>query len=113
MKLFTSKMLERLMSEQKKKSEGLLPEIIKRLIRSSCPDYSYLRAPEEDDIWAPGYDGIVDNGTKTPYVAQGTSVWEFGTNADSLEKNQQRLWKTHNPSAWSEKNQILLLSRSA
>ena len=64
MKLFTSKMLERLMSEQKKKSEGLLPEIIKRLIRSSCPDYSYLRAPEEDDIWAPGYDGIVDNGTK-------------------------------------------------
>lgn len=86
MKLFTSKMLERLMSEQKKKSEGLLPEIIKRLIRSSCPDYSYLRAPEEDDIWAPGYDGIMDNGTKTPYVAQGTSVWEFGTNADSLEK---------------------------
>lgn len=86
MKLFTSKMLERLMGEQKKKSEGLLPEIIKRLIRSSCPDYSYIRAPEEDDIWAPGYDGIVDNGTKTPYVAQGTSVWEFGTNADSLEK---------------------------
>ena len=86
MKLFTSKMLERLMGKQKKKSEGLLPEIIKRLIRSSCPDYSYIRAPEEDDIWAPGYDGIVDNGTKTPYVAQGTSVWEFGTNADSLEK---------------------------
>ena len=27
MKLFTSKMLERLMGEQKKKSEGLLPEI--------------------------------------------------------------------------------------
>lgn len=42
MKLFTSKMLERLMGEQKKKSEGLLPEIIKRLIRSSCPDYSYI-----------------------------------------------------------------------
>lgn len=107
MKLFTSKMLERLMSEQKKKSEGLLPEIIKRLIRSSCPDYSYLRAPEEDDIWAPGYDGIVDNGTKTPYVAQGTSVWEFGTNADSLEKiNSDYGKRTTRP--LGVKNQILL-----
>lgn len=86
MKLFTSKMLEQLMSGQKKKSEGLLPEIVKRLIRSSCQDLLYIRAPEGDDIWAPGYDGIVANGTKTPYVAQGKSVWEFGTNTDSLAK---------------------------
>ena len=107
MKLFTSKMLERLMGEQKKKSEGLLPEIIKRLIRSSCPDCSYLRAPEEDDIWAPGYDGIVDNGTKTSYVAQGTSVWEFGTNVDSLGKiNSDYEKRTTRP--LGVKNQILL-----
>lgn len=86
MKLFTSKMLERLMSEQKKKSEGLLPEIVKRLIQSKCSDLSYLRVPDGDDIWAPGYDGIVVNETKTTYVAQGKSVWEFGTNSDSLEK---------------------------
>ena len=61
MKLFTSKMLERLMSGQKKKSEGLLPEIVKRLIQSKCSDLSYLRVPDGDDIWAPGYDGIVVN----------------------------------------------------
>lgn len=113
MKLFTSKMLERLMGEQKKKSEGLLPEIIKRLIRSSCPDYSYIRAPEEDDIWAPGYDGIVDNGTKTPYVAQGTSVWEFGTNADSLEKINSDYGKRTTCPLGVKKIRYYFLSRSA
>ena len=71
---------------KKKKSEGLLPEIVKRLIQSKCSDLSYLRVPDGDDIWAPGYDGIVVNETKTTYVAQGKSVWEFGTNSDSLEK---------------------------
>ena len=112
MKLFTSKMLERLMSEQKKKSEGLLPEIVKRLIQSKCSDLSYLRVPDGDDIWAPGYDGIVVNETKTTYVAQGKSVWEFGTNSDSLEKLTVII-KTHNSSAWSRKIRYYILSSGA
>lgn len=86
MKLFTSRMLEQLMRNQKKKSESLLPGIIKRLIQSECSALSHLRIPDGDDVWAPGYDGIVVNETKTPHVAQGKSVWEFGTNTDSLEK---------------------------
>lgn len=72
-------------AEHKRKTEELLPALIKRLINSSCPDAN-LRIPEEDDIWAPGYDGIVSTETGSRYVAAGNSVWELGTAADSLSK---------------------------
>lgn len=86
MELITSKTLESIIVEQKKKSEGLLPELVKRLVLSSCPDVSNIRIPGMDDIWAPGFDGTVINKEEFKYVSSGQSVWEFGTNADSLEK---------------------------
>lgn len=60
MKLFSGKMLETLLIEQRRYSEGLLPEIIKRLINCSEAKVDSLRIPDGDDVWAPGYDGIVE-----------------------------------------------------
>ena len=85
MELISAGTLEKIFAEHKRKTEELLPALIKRLINSSCPDAN-LRIPEEDDIWAPGYDGIVSTETGSRYVAAGNSVWEFGTAADSLSK---------------------------
>ena len=85
MELISAGTLEKILAEHKRKTEELLPALIKRLINSSCPDAN-LRIPEEDDIWAPGYDGIVSTETGSRYVAAGNSVWEFGTAADSLSK---------------------------
>lgn len=59
MKLFSGKMLETLLIEQRRYSEGLLPEIIKRLINCSGAEVDRLRIPDGDDVWAHGYDGIV------------------------------------------------------
>ena len=42
--------------------------------------------PYGEDIWAPGFDGFVHCAEQTTYVASGNSVWEFGTNKDSLKK---------------------------
>ena len=86
MKLFSGKMLETLLIEQRRYSEGLLPEIIKRLINCSEAKVDSLRIPDGDDVWAPGYDGIVSTEVESRYIASGKSVWEFGCSSDSLAK---------------------------
>ena len=97
MELITSKMIETIVSEKKREIEERLPELVKRLVQTSCPEISYLRIPSNDDIWAPGFDGIINNKKETRYVASGHSVWEFGTNADSLAKiNEDYKKRTEN-----------------
>lgn len=68
MKLFSGKMLETLLIEQRRYSEGLLPEIIKRLINCSGAEVDRLRIPDGDDVWAPGYDGIVSAKVESEYI---------------------------------------------
>ena len=86
MKLFSGKMLETLLIEQRRYSEGLLPEIIKRLINCSGAEVDSLRIPDGDDVWASGYDGIVSVKVESRHIAAGKSVWEFGCSSDSLAK---------------------------
>ena len=57
MELISAGTLEKIFAEHRRKTEELLPALIKRLINSSCPDAN-LRIPEEDDIWAPGCNGV-------------------------------------------------------
>ena len=86
MKLFSGKMLETLLIEQRRYSEGLLPEIIKRLINCSGAEVDGLRIPDGDDVWAPDYDGIVSAKVESRYITAGKSVWEFSCSSDSLAK---------------------------
>ena len=86
MECITSAILEQFLEQDKRKYEGLFPELIKKLILSSCQSVSSIRIPGRDDVWAPGFDGIVENQNRTIYVAEGKSVWETGTNKDSLRK---------------------------
>lgn len=86
MSFITASKLDSLSSEQKRKFQELFPELIKRLIVSEQSNVRNIRFPHLDDIWAPGFDGIVESTTESRFVARGTSVWELGTNADSLEK---------------------------
>ena len=98
MNLITSEVLKRFLEQDKRKFEGLFPELVKRLILSSCQSISNIRMPGYDDVWAPGFDGIVESQEQTPYFPIGKSVWEFGTNADSLSKiNEDYQKRTDNP----------------
>ncbi|MEJ1193120.1 hypothetical protein [Pseudarthrobacter sp. CCNWLW207] len=40
----------------------------------------------DEHVGLPGYDGIVSSPIQAPFVPQGRSVWEFGTDADILRK---------------------------
>lgn len=86
MDLLNSHMLETIINNSKRKSEGLLPELVKRLILSSVEKITSIRIPSKDDVWAPGFDGIVDCDEDTVHICSGRSVWEFGTNNDTLGK---------------------------
>ena len=86
MKLINSALLEEIVRRKKIESAGLLPELVKRLILSSVRQISSIRIPGMDDVWAPGFDGVVECDESTTHICSGKSVWEFGTNNDSLTK---------------------------
>lgn len=98
MYVITSREFEEIIAKHKKKSEFILPELIKRLILSSCGQISSIRIPDKDDIWAPGYDGVIEVDTQTKYVNSGKSVWEFGTTSNALDKiNSDYKKRTESP----------------
>ena len=98
MELITASKLDSLSSEQSRKFQGLLPELVKRLIIDSVSELSSLRIPGCDDIWAPGFDGVVECKEGTLYVNSGKSVWEFGNVNASLDKvNSDYEKRTLNP----------------
>ncbi len=85
MEIITPRKLQTMSTEKQRLFEGLLPELIKKLIVNTC-DIDNLRIPHGDDIWAHGFDGLIHNSSKTEYVDCGYSVWEFGTSRDPLKK---------------------------
>ncbi|MCR5694155.1 MAG: hypothetical protein K6G89_04195 [Clostridia bacterium] len=86
MDILTGTTFEHMVDENKRLFEGLLSELVKRLILHSCSGINQIRIPGKDDVWAPGFDGFVQNSVSTKYVCEGTSVWECGTNRKPLKK---------------------------
>lgn len=86
MEVITASMLDSLSDEKKREFEGILPLLVKKLITNSCKLISSIRMPDGNDIWAPGFDGLVHCDEQTTYVAAGDSVWEFGANKDPFKK---------------------------
>ncbi len=113
MEPITSELLISLIGNQKRKTESILPELIKKLIICGCSDITKLRIPDSDDIWAPGFDGVVSIAEGNTYVAAGTSVWEFGTSSDSLGKiNSDYEKRTSNPLGIIAETYHIIFSRS-
>lgn len=63
-------------------SETRLSELVSSLIRASVSERRYVRFPTGDSARLPGYDGTLIAQSTCPYVPDGNSVWEFGTEAD-------------------------------
>ncbi|KKG14621.1 hypothetical protein EO98_18500 [Methanosarcina sp. 2.H.T.1A.6] len=69
----------------KRQAEGLLPELVRRLILASCkPDH--LHFPSGDSIAIGGWDGTLEVDEGNEFVPSGFSVWEFGTNGSINNK---------------------------
>jgi hypothetical protein len=72
-------------------SRTSLSEIVASLVRASAEDIGSFRFPTGDSSQAPGYDGRLTAKGVPPFVPDGESVWEFGTDGDYLDKAERGL----------------------
>ncbi|MBO9703677.1 MAG: hypothetical protein J7604_25960 [Sporocytophaga sp.] len=80
----------------KKECEGLLPELIRRLIIASNKNLLEISIPSGDSIYKPGWDGRCVCDIQSLYVPKGLSFWEFGRNVKAKEKANSDFAKRNN-----------------
>jgi addiction module HigA family antidote len=56
-----------------------LPVLLRKLVHSTGKDLSHVDFPGYDNAQRKGSDGFVEAGAATPWVPEGKSYWEFGT----------------------------------
>jgi len=56
-----------------------LPVLLRKLVHSTANDLQHVDFPGYDNAQRKGSDGVVEAGSATPWVPQGTSYWEFST----------------------------------
>ena len=61
----------------RRESQGLLPLVIRRLIRATATRVTEFHVRTGEGVHLPGWDGIVQNEQGTPFVPEGTSGWEM------------------------------------
>ncbi|MGP8284261.1 MAG: hypothetical protein ACLQT6_16305 [Desulfomonilaceae bacterium] len=68
-------------------AQGVIVELVWRLVAASSPQPKNRRFPLGDSIGQPGPDGILDvDSPFEPFVPQGHSYWEIGTGAGARKK---------------------------
>ncbi len=67
-------------------ARGLLAVLLRTLVNSTCQDLRMVDFPGRDDAERPGWDGRVESSQGNPWVPEGLSGWEFGTNKRVRDK---------------------------
>ncbi|HTR48617.1 MAG TPA: hypothetical protein VMM16_14640 [Verrucomicrobiae bacterium] len=82
-------------------SRAALSEMVSALIRASISEPSYIRFPTGDSAEIPDYDGSLVAPGAPPYVPDGQSVWEVGTDSRYLRKaNEEFKRRSEAPGAF-------------
>ena len=64
------------------------PVLLRKLVHSTGIDLSQVDFPGYDNAQRKGSDGLVKAGAATPWVPEGSSYWEFGTNQNPDAKSE-------------------------
>lgn len=67
-------------------AQGLLPELIVRLIKATSTNSSMIRFPSGDAIHLTGWDGVLVSNELIYNIPSGISLWECGVNIDPKDK---------------------------
>lgn len=67
-------------------AKSTFPYLISRLVRASTPGDTKINIPWGSASYIGGWDGVVQCGIETRYIPRGTSLWEFGTSKNCLQK---------------------------
>jgi hypothetical protein len=85
--LVTENQLDGWVRQNSREAEGLIVELVFRLIATSCPNPNDRRFALADSIGQQGEDGFLDTDTGLlPVVPKGKSYWEIGTGVDPATK---------------------------
>lgn len=82
----------------RRESQGLLPELIIRLIRATSKDVNTIKFPCGDAIHLSGWDGVLDSSERIYNVSSGISLWECGVNSNPKDKADKDYSKRVNDS---------------
>jgi addiction module HigA family antidote len=63
-----------------------LSVLLRRLVNSTGHDLIKVDFPGYDDAESKGPDGVLESPSATPWIPEGTSFWEFGTNQTPKKK---------------------------
>lgn len=63
-----------------------LSVLLRTLINSTGDSITKIDFPGNDDAERPGWDGYIDSAQPSPWIPDGLSGWEFGTNQNIKEK---------------------------
>ena len=69
-------------AENRLAARELLPVLLRKLVNSTSDDVLAVDFAGYDNSQRRGRDGFVDAGAATPWVPEGRSFWEFGTNRE-------------------------------
>ena len=67
----------------------LLPVLLRKLVHSTGRDLHQVDFPGYDNAQRHGPDGVVKSGASNPWIPEGTSYWEFGTNQNPRGKAEK------------------------
>ncbi len=73
-------------SEKRIDARTHLPVLLRKLVHSTGISLRKVDFPGYDNAERKGSDGIVESGAATPWIPEGMSYWEFGTNKDPVSK---------------------------
>ncbi len=67
-------------------ARSLLAALIRRLVNTTGIELSKVDFPAYDNSQKPGWDGVVETQTTTPWIPNGKSGWEFGCDKNPKSK---------------------------
>jgi hypothetical protein len=85
--LITENQLDEWVRGNARDAQGVIVELVYRLVAASSPKPKERRFPLADSIGQPGPDGVLDTDFGlNPFVPEGKSVWEIGTSVNAGDK---------------------------
>src|SRR5437867_5157437 len=86
-RVITENQLDEWVRGNARQSQGVIVELVYRLVAASCPRPKERRFPLGDSIGQPGPDGVLATEFSfDPFVPVGRSFWEIGTGIDAGSK---------------------------
>ena len=64
----------------------LLPVLLRKLVHSTGHELRHVDFPGYDNAERKGWDGMIEAAAATPWIPEGKSCWEFGTNMNPSSK---------------------------